>query len=131
MNRNRWIDIRFALTGAAKPSMRLGVKKYLDEIEKVLPLVEAKHDDKYPEHRKLVEIKIESQALGGFLEWLAGQDLAFCENLGRREERWEPVRRSIDQWLALYHGIDLNKLYEEKEEMLHELRQAQAREVTL
>jgi hypothetical protein len=68
----------------------------------------------YTEHEKLSKIKDESQALGAFIEWLESEGV-------HMPAKWH--RRSMNEWLARYFEIDLNKLEEEKLHMLNRLRE--------
>jgi hypothetical protein len=88
----------------------------------------------YPEHDKLAAVQDESQVIGEFIE-MAGYTL--CEmrtftdvdSRGRRYEtqpRLAPVAKSIQQLLADYFEIDLNKIEAEKRAMLNSLRKANA-----
>lgn len=74
----------------------------------------------YPEHVKLGAVAGETQAAGGFLEWLQQQGMALCELTGL--QTWEPTRTTIQQLLAGWKGIDRGRLEEEKRAMLEEMR---------
>lgn len=101
-------------------------------------------DTLYPEHAKLARVKALSQPLGEFLDWLTGGDFAICEWVGQGDKGWvrekyvdretgethyedvsqehlTPVRKSPNDWLALYFNIDLVKLDQEKEKMYKSL----------
>lgn len=73
----------------------------------------------YPEHEKLHKVKELSQSLGEFLDWLESNGLTIC---GLVHSRYEPDRRTVEQWLADFYGIDLVLIDQEKEHMLDELR---------
>jgi len=102
--------------------------------------------DDYPEHEKLQAVKKESQVIGEFLEWVTGgaegsPNLTLCFyqeptdepmfegggslfdgeelklNLDYVEPGWTPAHQRIEQLLALYFGIDLEKLNKEKDLM--------------
>jgi hypothetical protein len=79
---------------------------------------------KYPEHEKLAEIKALSNQLGGFIEWLlsCGYHVAEWTKDEDDEDVLVPVHKSINDWLAGYYEIDLNKINDEKEQMLEEIR---------
>lgn len=81
----------------------------------------------HPEHEKLAAIKDKSQAIGGFLEWLEEQGITLC-TLPENSDYFVPCHMPIQQRLAKYFDIDLNKLEQEKQAMLEELRQAHATE---
>ena len=74
----------------------------------------------YPEHDKLAKIRDKSQAIGEFVEWLAGQGIHF----GTYDDfdRFQMVRADIEGRLADYFNIDLTVLEDEKRAMLHEQR---------
>lgn len=100
---------------------------------------------KYPEHEKLQKVRRDSEAIGQFLD---SPDKGFtrmvwhdshtepdkyvylpCEDECKLVERgwynpegWYPDHRSINQVLAEYFEIDLDKLEAEKREMLDEFR---------
>jgi hypothetical protein len=89
----------------------------------------------YPEHDRLAAIQHESQAIGEFLE-MGGYTLCelrtFTEPLddepnGRTYEtrpQFAPVTKSIQQILADWFQIDLNKIEAEKRAMLDAIRSA-------
>lgn len=95
----------------------------------------------YPEHEKLRAIAGESQACGEFLEWLQHQGYVMalahrhdsdCRGkdgwrlCGRREgELIHAPLPSIQKLLATFFGIDPEKLEDEKQAMLAELRAQQ------
>jgi hypothetical protein len=89
----------------------------------------------YPEHEKLKEVQEKSQAIGDFLEWLGYEkDVTLCEYFEpTREERREegaiagylPTNKKKMDLLAEYFDIDLNKIEQEKRQMLDELRRKQ------
>lgn len=81
-------------------------------------------ESKYPEHDKLSAISEESQAIGTFIEserhpYVLAEWVTFE---GRTTPTLVPVSRSIQQVLADYFGIDLNKIEAEKRQMLSEIR---------
>lgn len=82
----------------------------------------------YPEHEKLQKVKEQSQAQGAFLEWLGERGFVICRFQPEFDGcggEFEPARITIEQLLAMCHGIDLGKLEQEKQQMLDELRRAQ------
>jgi hypothetical protein len=113
----------------------------------------SKKREEYPEHEKLQAVKKESQVIGEFLEWVTGgaegsPNLTFCFyqeptdepmfengggslfdgeelklNLDYVEPGWTPAHQRIEQLLALYFGIDLEKIAEEKERMYKRLQE--------
>lgn len=87
----------------------------------------------YPEHEKLQAVKDESQAIGAFLEWLSNvKEIRFAKwvkdksESGTEYEVFVQQNMEIEKWLAEYFEIDLNKLEQEKQAMLEEIRKANA-----
>lgn len=86
----------------------------------------------YIEHEKMMAVKDKSQAIGDFLEWLKGkvefatweENNEYYEDINDIIEVLKPVHRSSEQWLADYFDIDLNKIEQEKQSMLEEIRNA-------
>lgn len=77
---------------------------------------------KYPEHEKLEALGEDTQKLGYFLEWLKRKyDFYQWEDWADGE-----VLKYVDinKTLAEYFEIDYDKLMQEKEEMLEEIRKA-------
>lgn len=74
----------------------------------------------YPECEKMKDVQEDSQKIGEFLDWLLNKrGLVIC--------KWEKsgyfeYRRNIEELLAEYFGIDLNKVEKEKRQMLDEIR---------
>jgi len=85
----------------------------------VLPGREKGRTLKYPEHEKLAKVKDESQIIGTFLDNLPDDTvLAIQVSPGR----FLPYRGRIEEILADYFDIDLDKIETEKLQMLEELR---------
>ena len=93
--------------------------------------------NEYPEHNKLDSIKERSQLLGEFLDWAHEQDLTLCwydngdnnpdgEQVFGHERGWRPCHDNIETLLAKFYNIDLKKLESEKDQMLEEIRRANA-----
>ena len=104
---------------------------------------------KTPELDKLGENKDESQAIGSFIDWLStGPRFGPRRGDGRRDairaaklnaspvrlclfdedtEEWEPVRLRIEEMLARYYDIDLNKIEEERRAVLEYVREINER----
>lgn len=81
----------------------------------------------YPELDKLAKIKDKSQSIGAFLDWLQNEKhyrLAKWEKDDSiiPEDQLMPVSYDIQQLLAEYFDIDLNKIEEEKRAILEEQR---------
>ena len=81
--------------------------------------------EKFPEHCKLSDVRDQSQAIGEFLEWLQTDQsivLAKWSIVSSQEDELSPQHSSINDWLAKYFGIDMNKLEDEKRQMLVEIQ---------
>lgn len=70
----------------------------------------------YPEHEKMAAVKDKSQIIGGFLDWLSTEGILLCK--WDDNDRLAMVHLSIEEWLAQYFDIDLDKVEEEKKYML-------------
>lgn len=91
--------------------------------------------DEYPECEKMQSVKEKSQELGFFLEWLKSR-YELCEWKDETKEffgdndndyvwspeGYYPARVNIQDILADYFNIDLNKVAEEQSQILDELR---------
>lgn len=88
--------------------------------------MENEFDKKYPEHAKLKEIKNTSQKIGEFLNWTNNRGMFLAEyateDLGK-----PPViirsHKGINMLLGEFFGIDLDKLEDEKLEILKTLNE--------
>jgi hypothetical protein len=80
--------------------------------------------NKYPECEKMVAIKDKSQAIGEFLEWLQNiKEMTICQLIdGEDEMEYSPTYLNTEKLLAEFFNIDLDKVEEEKRQMLKELR---------
>ncbi|KKN98991.1 hypothetical protein LCGC14_0142360 [marine sediment metagenome] len=78
---------------------------------------------RYLECEKMAAVRDQSQTIGGFLEWLQDEKHLFICN--RENEEYWPIHSRIEQWLADYFDINLNKVEEEKCKMLYDLRRKQ------
>lgn len=84
----------------------------------------------YPEHEKLKEVQDQSQIIGEFLEWLRGKyelcefkdECSECFECGEVVEGYYPIAFNIEKILADYYDVDLNKLEQEKREMIKSLQ---------
>ena len=109
------------------------------------PVAVEANEVKYPEHEKLQKVVDKSQAIGEFIDWLRGEKkIVFCkyvqepvpdddENGYYNEDLDDvvkdmllPTSLPIEETLAEYFGIDLNKLEAEKRQMIDECRKANA-----
>jgi len=86
---------------------------------------------KTPELDRLHKVSDESQRIGAFLDWLQNEcGIVFCKYHQRREYPL-PDHTSIEQWLAKYFGIDLNKVESERRALLDKFRRRHEGTVTL
>jgi len=86
---------------------------------------EGRKKEEYPEHDKMHLVKDKTQFMGEFLEWLqTEQEIVFGEYTDKNPDTLFPIsHRSVEEWLALYFDINLNKIEEEKLQMLKKLRE--------
>lgn len=73
----------------------------------------------YPEHDKLEAVKVESQAIGEFLDF---GPYVLCEPDPNQEGRYRACHKSIGRILADWFGVDADELEREKRRMLEVLR---------
>ena len=80
----------------------------------------------YPEHDKLSEVRLLSQACGEFLDFLSskGYILAEWSDACSPRETLVPIYPRAENLLAEFFEIDQDKLEEEKMVMLEALRNA-------
>jgi hypothetical protein len=85
----------------------------------------------YPEHERLKAVSKESNAIGQFLDWLAGkytigkwEELECPCGSGDEVEQLMPARPPIEKLLAEYFEINLDILEKEKQAMLASIRAA-------
>lgn len=78
------------------------------------------------EAEKMVEIvrSGESHTLTDFYDWLGEQGYRICSitEIENYEPRYAPIGGGPEQLFADYFGIDLEKLEQERREMLEKLR---------
>lgn len=80
-----------------------------------------------PEHAKLDAIKHISQAQKDFVDFLTEEKgFVICVITEDAFDTWQPAWINMKELLAEYHGIDLVRLEQEKEEMLEEIRSLNA-----
>lgn len=89
--------------------------------------------DQFPEHVKMEAVHSDAQIIGSFLEWLAERGVVMArwhevEDEMEDEVLLLPDNMTIAARLALYFGIDLNKIEQEKRRMLALIRAAQGEE---
>ncbi|MDB5716343.1 MAG: hypothetical protein JWO15_3740 [Sphingomonadales bacterium] len=81
----------------------------------------------YPEHRKLLAVAEQSQAVGEFLEWAMtseGGGWHLARIIPGQQFTWETNGEPINTLLARHFGIDLKALELEKRAMLAEFEAA-------
>jgi hypothetical protein len=79
------------------------------------------HRKKYPEHEKLKRERHRSEIAHDFIEWLHEERGYFIAHWFN-ETQAASIPENIDQLLADFIGVDLNKIEEEKRAMLDEVR---------
>jgi len=77
---------------------------------------------KYPECEKLAAVHEKSQAIGAFLEWLETKDISLMTR-DHNDDCCSP-RMSIEEMLAEFFEIDLNKVEEERRAILEDIEAA-------
>jgi hypothetical protein len=80
----------------------------------------------YPEHQKMKAVKEQSQTIGEFLDWLFSKGTVLAHYQGRLDELM-PRNMNIENLLATYFEIDLDKIEEEKQQMIDELTNTKER----
>lgn len=77
-----------------------------------------------PELDKILKNKDESQTIGSFLDWLQNERkvilCAYDEKIS--DHHPYPIRKTIEELLAEYHGIDLKKAERERVAILDNIR---------
>ncbi len=82
----------------------------------------------YPEHEKMKAVSDESQVIGAFLDWIQNEREPTLQLCSMRtifhgaDVRFTPTQKSIEQILADYFNINLEKIELEKRAMLEEMR---------
>ena len=83
----------------------------------------------FPEHDKLDGIRDKTQFMGEFLSWLTSErGYVLCESYQNPEDnyvRYLPAHYNLTELLAGFFEIDLNKLEEEKLQILAKMRKLQ------
>lgn len=89
-----------------------------------------------PELDKMMEVRETSQAIGEFLDWLYNSGYRIAQwhdhwdngldfddvEYEEQPAGWYPVPRRIEEWLAEYFEIDLDKVEKERRAILDEFR---------
>lgn len=76
-------------------------------------------DEPYPEAAKMLEVKDQSQVIGLFIET---SGYVLCKLPSPNSEHYIPTHKSIEQILADYFAIDLDKVEKERQQMLATIR---------
>lgn len=77
--------------------------------------------NKYPECEKLHAVSEKSQELGFFLDWLTSNGIVLAKWHDDIDQLY-PAHETIQNILARYFDIDMNKVDEERAQILEELR---------
>ncbi|MHA1952485.1 MAG: hypothetical protein ACW96U_00875 [Candidatus Heimdallarchaeaceae archaeon] len=88
----------------------------------------------YPECEKLKDAQDQSQTIGEFLEWLEYRGVVLCVHCNTNsqffynpdltdEDGFEPVQKNREDILAQYFDIDLNKVEQERQQILSKLQE--------
>lgn len=80
----------------------------------------------YPECEKMHKVAKETAAIGEFLEWLSeNKKLTLCEYIEGYDDtydRYIPYHYQIEELLAEFFKIDLNKVEKERRQILEDIR---------
>ena len=86
----------------------------------------------YPEHKKMQAVRSESETLSSFVDWLSERGIALCKWQAaiRHSDAWGDfspegyyrVREGPNELFASFFEIDLEKVEEEKLEMISAMR---------
>lgn len=77
------------------------------------------------DRQKLARDKGHSQVIGEFLDWLGARAVVLAQYHEDGDDLYEllvPVGKNIEQWLAEYFEIDLNKIEKERQALLDYVR---------
>ena len=79
----------------------------------------------YPEHEKMHAVVEQSQSIGEFLDWLTNEkSIVLSQWIDPESEHLTPINPNIQDLLAEYFDIDLDKIEKEKRQMLKTMREA-------
>jgi hypothetical protein len=92
--------------------------------------------ENYPECEKMSKVKKQSQLVGEFLDWLVNEReivlSEYHEGEGRNDEEvLMPISVKIEKLLAEFFEIDLNKVEQERRQMIEEIRNEEQRSKVL
>lgn len=80
------------------------------------------HAEDYPELAKMSRVREASQAIGEFIETSGLVLSEWVEVEGYRDPHLMPISLSIEQVLAKYFDIDLNKVEKERRAILRDIQ---------
>jgi hypothetical protein len=75
-----------------------------------------------PESNKLLAVADISQKIGEFLEWLSGEQGYILAEWDENGDKLFPINPDINMLLAEYFNIDMNKVEEERKELLRAIQ---------
>jgi hypothetical protein len=78
----------------------------------------------YPECEKMNAVQGDSQKIGAFLDWLQNDLGIVLAEYDNEDDELYRANYTIEKLLARYFDIDLDKVEQERRQMLEELRQA-------
>jgi hypothetical protein len=76
--------------------------------------------NQFPALERMKEVQPESQAIGGFIEWLYENGMVICERVSSVDCPYAPVICSIENLLARYFDIDMKAVERERQVILEE-----------
>ena len=77
-------------------------------------------DTRYPECEKLRSVAPKSQIIGEFLDWLMEQGIGFSK-YSEKTQYNQPYNPNIQDLLAQFFEVDLNKVEEERRQIIKDL----------
>lgn len=100
---------------------------FLRELERLYKIYLANNKEiPTPECDKVLSVHKKSQKIGDFLEWLQEQNLYICEKSDSNEvfldDFYYITNKKTEHLLAKYFDINLDKVEEEKKNILEQLR---------
>jgi hypothetical protein len=84
-----------------------------------MPNLSKVHQVPTPELDKMTKVKDQSQAIGEFLEWLQSKKWSICSE---DEGNYFPITQRIEEILAKYFKINLDKAERERQAILNNIR---------
>lgn len=77
--------------------------------------------EQFPTLARMKEVQPESQAIGGFIEWLEENNMVICERVRSVDCPYLPVVYTIENLLARYFEIDMQAVERERRQILESL----------